>query len=247
MSMIRHLLKRALPDSLARPYEAARNARTFAGRTSSEIFESVYARGMWGRDSDGARPFFSGLGSHDPVVVEPYVRAVTDWLSSFEHKPRTVDLGCGDFNVGARIRPYCGRYIACDVVDPLIRHNRERYASLGVTFRRLDAARDPLPPAEVYFVRQVFQHLSNAEISSALARIRTACRLLVVTEHLPPGTDFVANRDKPSGPGIRTDFSSGVVLTEPPFSLAVDEATPLCEVQAYAGRIVTIAYRLPAA
>jgi hypothetical protein len=246
MSTLKQLIKRALPAAVVRPYEAARQARRFAGRSTGEVFEQIYAQRMWGAGREAAQRFYSGQGSHDPVVVEPYVAALTAWLAAFPCKPDVVDLGCGDFNVGARLRPHCGRYVACDVVEPLVCHNARVFEALEVDFHRVDAARDPLPDAQVYFVRQVFQHLANTEIQAALAKITAACRYLVVTEHLPPNGDFVANRDKPNGPGIRSASRSGVVLTEPPFALEAEDAVTLCEVAAYDGVIRTIAYRFAA-
>ena len=35
-----------------------------------------------------------------------------------------VDLGCGDFTVGSKIRPLCGAYVACDVAAPVIAWNQ---------------------------------------------------------------------------------------------------------------------------
>src|SRR5437762_8509556 len=97
-----------------------------------DVFGHVYRRNRWGRQH-GER-FFSGPGSHDPEIVDPYVTAVGAFLDGFSTPPDVVDLGCGDFNVGRRIRDRCGAYIACDVVDALIRHNTRRFASLNVEF-----------------------------------------------------------------------------------------------------------------
>lgn len=95
-------------------------------------------------------------------------------MSSFLNalgKPDVVDLGCGDFKVGSQLRPWCGRYTACDVVPDLIAFNRTAFTQLDVDFRVLDMVEDPLPAGDVVFVRQVLQHLSNAAISKAIAKI----------------------------------------------------------------------------
>ena len=70
------------------------------------------------------------------------------------------------------------------------------------------------------FIRQVLQHLSNAQISRIVPKL-SIYRLLVLTEYLPSSGDFVPNLDRPTGVGTRlgTETDSGIVLTEPPFNL----------------------------
>jgi len=107
----------------------------------------------------------------------------------------------------------------------------------------VDIASDPLPPGDVVLIRQVLQHLSNADIAAALAKI-SAYEYAVITEHVPAAGPFKPNIDKPSGAEIRLSLQSGIVLTEPPFSLRPVSQDVLCEVPAFAGVIRTVAYRL---
>ena len=86
-----------------------------------------------------------------------------------------MSLGCGDFNVGAQLRDLCGAYIACDIVELLIAYNRERFAELGVDFRRLDIIDKPIPEGDVIILRQVLQHLSNSQIATALPPAPAIC------------------------------------------------------------------------
>ena len=117
------------------------------------------------------RDIFQGLGSHESEVVNAYLSAVTGFLQSFPEKPDVVDLGCGDFAVGSRIRPYCGRYVAADFVEGLIERNKQVYESDNVDFRALDMINDDLPTGDVVFIRQVLQHLSNGEIQKVVAKL----------------------------------------------------------------------------
>jgi hypothetical protein len=100
-----------------------------------------------------------------------------------------------------------------------------------------------LPPGDVVFIRQVLQHLSNNDIALVISKL-TQYRVLVVTEHLPPNNDFVPNVDISNGAHIRLQgtFSSGVVLTAPPFNLVPKHERVLCEVDGYGGVIRTTAY-----
>jgi SAM-dependent methyltransferase len=158
---------------------------------------------------------------------------VNSFLLSLDKKPDVVDLGCGDFAVGSRIRPYCGKYIAADVVEGLIAQNKEKYAKDDVEFRVLDIIDDDLPEGDVVFLRQILQHLSNSDIEKVVPKLSAKYRFAILTEHLPLSDQFVPNSDKPRGANIRINIGkkgSGVILTEQPFNLKVNQNTLLCEV-----------------
>jgi hypothetical protein len=212
-----------------------------AGSTLQETFSNIYSNGAWGKPSTAE--FYSGPGSHDETVVGPYVEAIRSFVGALPGRLDAVDLGCGDFNVGRQIRSVFGSYTACDVVAELIAEDRRRFADLEVDFRVVDIASDPLPPGDVVLIRQVLQHLSNADIGAVLAKIG-AYKYAIITEHLPAGRPFRPNIDKPSGADIRLWLPSGVVVTEPPFSLQPLSQQVLCEVPTYAGLVCTVAYKL---
>lgn len=212
-----------------------------ASEGPAEVFSRVYRNSHWGRS--WGRKFFSGPGSHDPEVVDPYIRSVRDFLAEFPRPPDVVDLGCGDFHLGSQLRNLCGKYVACDVVPELVRHNARAFAQLQVEFACLDIVEDALPGGEVVFLRQVLQHLSNQQIAKVLAKLQQY-RFLVLTEHLPADPGFEPNLDHDFGSGIRVTRNSGVVLTAPPFNLRIAMERQLCGVQYGGGLIKTLAYRL---
>lgn len=229
-------LRRLIGDYLAQRW----NAR-HAGLPVEEIFSAIYTEQRWGAD------FSSGDGSHNPSVVTPYVNAVAGFLRSLPRPPSVVDLGCGDFSVGKQLRPYCGQYVACDVVPALIQRNKEKFADAGVDFRCLDIIEDDLPNGDIVFLRQVLQHLNNAQISKVTQKLYRY-KFLVLTEHIPANPNFSPNRDKPTGGGTRLPQDSGVVLTAPPFLLKARSETVLCatneSIDRHPGIIKTMLYQL---
>lgn len=218
--------------------------KCYRNLSTKEIFTKIYEEGAWGRPDNSEQKYFSGTGSHDDAVANAYVEAVAKFLSSFAEKPSVVDLGCGDFTIGARIRHLCGTYIACDIVEPLIGWDKQKYKDLNVDFRVLDICEDELPGADIAFVRQVLQHLSNGHIARAVPQLAAKYKYLVVTEHLPSAGAFKPNLDKPAGAGVRSALDSGVVLTSAPFNLPVKQESVLCEVPEGGGIIRTNLYRL---
>jgi hypothetical protein len=225
-------------------YIAKRHLKKFQNLPVKQQFTRIYTEQLWGSNADKNDPFYSGSGSHESAIVNVYVDAVQGYLSGLGGRPSAVDLGCGDFAVGARLRHLCSTYVACDIVEPLIDFNRSRYSNLHVDFRTLDLTQDDLPVADVAFLRQVLQHLSNTQIAQVLERIARNFRYLILSEHLPATDGFVPNADKKAGPDIRVRFGSGVVITAPPFNLAPKETIELCVVPEGDGKIVTTAYRL---
>jgi hypothetical protein len=227
--------------AILRKWRSRPCAPAVSQQSLAQVFGSVYRDRRWG-GSRGQR-FFSGLGSHDPDVVAPYVAAAREYLEEFPGRPDVADLGCGDFNVGRKLRDVCGRYLACDVVAELVAHDAARYAALDVDFRCLDIVDDELPAADVAFIRQVLQHLSNDQIARIVPKLARYGHL-IVTEHLPKSASFVPNVDHEHGAGLRLAAGSGVVLTAPPFNLRVRSERLLCAVEKYDGVIATHVYRI---
>jgi len=236
MNELKQALKKVLPQYMIDFYRRRNwQENKFKGLSAQQIFTQIYNEGAWGSPSDQERRFSSGSGSRDEAVVTAYVEAVRPILASFDRKPDVVDLGCGDFSVGSKLRSLCNRYIACDIVAPLIEENRARFAESDVEFRVLDASVDELPPGDVVFIRQVLQHLSNRQIKDCLANISGRYRFLILTDHLPISDAFRPNLDKPTGPGTRLSLNSGVEITRPPFNFEVRSQKRLCDIRALCG------------
>ncbi len=204
----------------------------FRGMSNQEVFEKIYAEDIWGRHDDGTP--HSGPGSHEPELVDPYLAAVTALFDRLGPIGTIVDIGCGDFSVGHRLAPFAERYVACDVAETVIRSNRAKWSLPNVEFRQLDIATDDLPPGDVAIVRQVLQHVSNADIASFIGKLHAHApyKHLIVTEHLYRGSGFAPNRDKHRGRELRVQSKSGVVLHEPPFDLQHLSRDVLCETTA---------------
>jgi hypothetical protein len=206
---------------------------------TKDAMEQIYAMKLWGGSEFD---FYSGSGSHDPEIVNPYIEVVTSFLRSFEVPPVVCDLGCGDFNVGKELVKHTHKYIAADIVEELIERNKKKFTNDKIEFHCLDIAADELPSGDCAIVRQVLQHVSNAEILCIVPKL-TRFRYLIVTEHIPEG-EYRANVDIISGQGNRLKKQSGVDLLAPPFNLKVKEHKKLHSVKSddFDGLIVTTLY-----
>ncbi len=199
----------------------------------------IYDKNLWGGNPS---EFYSGEGSHDSVLVTPYIDVVSNFLQSFETPITVCDFGCGDFNVGKDLVKYTADYHAVDIVPSLITHNQAKFQFPNLTFHCLDVAVDELPAGDCALVRQVLQHLSNQEVQQILVKL-SDFRYVILTEHLPIG-DFEPNKDKISGQGIRLKQNSGIDVLAAPFYWKVLAAKELLSVELGngKGRIVTTLY-----
>ena len=208
---------------------------------TKDAMEQVYKMKLWG---DNKSDFYSGVGSHHPEIVNPYVDVLTSFLTSFKNPLAVCDLGCGDFNVGKELVKHTKKYVGVDVVIELIEHNKKKFRAENLEFHCLDIAIDDLPSGDCAILRHVLQHLSNAEVQSIVSKL-TDFKYIILTEHLPEG-DFVPNKEIISGQGIRLKEQSGINLLTPPFNFKVKEEKQLLSVilNDCKGVIVTTFYQI---
>jgi len=204
--------------------------------------DQVYENKLWGGGEE--YDFYSGEGSHNPEIVKPYVSAITSFLKSFDDLLTVCDLGCGDFNIGNELVVYTKKYVAVDIVEDLIARNKDNFKQDNLEFYSLDIAVDDLPSGNCAIIRQVLQHISNAEIQQVLHKLADF-KYVILTEHLPEG-DFIPNKDIISGQGIRLKKGSGLNILAAPFNFQVTAEKVLLSVTLndHKGVIVTTLYTL---
>jgi SAM-dependent methyltransferase len=214
---LRSVLKTLMPGFVIRAWRrhlARTNRKAWEGRSPQEIFSTIYATNAWG----GAKGTFnSGSGSED-TVTRPYVEAVLGYIRQHGIS-RVLDLGCGDFRVGAQLCEAGIDYTGVDIVPDLIAHHNSVHGNARTRFQCANIMSDPLPEADLVLIRQVLQHLSNNAIQEVLQNIQ-GYRHIIISEHYPaPGIALVPNKDKPTGPDVRIMENSAVVLERPPFNV----------------------------
>jgi hypothetical protein len=180
--------------------------------------EQIYEKGLWGNNGSS---FFSGNGSHDVSITQPYLKMVKTFLKWFETPLSVCDLGCGDFNIGKELVEFTSFYAAVDIVPDLIEHCKSNFKHNNLDFQCLDISVGDLPSADCVIIRQVLQHLSNKEIDMIVSKLPDY-KYVILTEHLPTG-DFEPNVDIISGQGIRLKKQSGVNILAQPFNFKIEK------------------------
>jgi hypothetical protein len=247
--MIRKFFKSIVPPFIWNRLGILRRrwvTRDDSSRSAKEVFSRIYEKRIWTSENE----LSSGSGSRCAAVVNPYIDVIRRWADTHNAKEmRALDLGCGDFHVGSQIFPFFDSYIGADIVPILIESHRRNHIAPNLEFCCVDGIDDELPQADVVFIRQVLQHLSNEQIQKILSKL-TQFKHAIVTEHVPhPSQLKMRNLDKIHGGGIRLERGSGVFLQDPPFNFQALESTVLLELPhgtngEREGVVVTTHYRL---
>jgi SAM-dependent methyltransferase len=230
MSNLRSILKPFIPKRFLQKYRELRFERTwqtirkeYGALPVAEAFTRTYRSKLWG--TNNGEDFFSGAGSSDRFAA-PYNSWVTRFIAG--HGIRTVvDLGCGDFRVGRKICEASAiHYVGVDIVPDLVAYNQSKFAAEGREFRCANIIEDDLPDGDLCLIRQVLQHLSNAQIAKVLANC-AKYPFLLVTEDVYDKADARPNVDVRHGPDNRLSRRSGVYLDLPPYGLRLEHVLEL--------------------
>jgi hypothetical protein len=205
------------------------------------VMNQIYELKLWGGT---AFDFYSGSGSHDEKIINPYLYSIIYFLETHHKSLIVCDLGCGDFNIGKHLTKYSKKYIAIDIVENLINRNKKLYQEHNLEFHCLDISKDELPHGDCIILRQVLQHVSNTETQNIVKKI-AVYKYIILTEHIPMG-NFIPNKDIISGQGIRIKQNSGVNILEAPFNLKIKEEKIINDyiLENNKGRIITTLYEV---
>ncbi|CAN5478204.1 class I SAM-dependent methyltransferase [soil metagenome] len=217
MNNLKNAVKKIIPSSLMKwriRRISAKRQQEFGKKSVAETFGEIYEKNVWGGK---AGEFYSGDGSTGENAAK-YAETVKNFIAENDIK-KVVDLGSGDFRVASKFVSDDFHYTGCDVVPSLVEHLNEKYGNEKIEFRYVNIVEDELPDGDLCLIRQVLQHLSNAEIAKVLQNT-TKYKYLIVTEHYPhPQMEVSPNLDIPHGPDMRVRFNSAVVLDKLPFNL----------------------------
>lgn len=196
-------------------------------RDAEGVFTEIYRKNVWGGEPG---TICSGGGSHEAALTGAYISMIRSRAEAHDYASAVfVDLGCGDMAIGRELIPLCHAFVGVDVVGFVVERHRQELGAETVRFVHADIVADALPDGDVCFVRQVFQHLSNRQIAAVLPKLRKY-RHVYITEHIPSAREWVPNRNKPHGAGIRLAATSGIDLTAPPFGIDPDETRLVLDV-----------------
>jgi len=144
---------------------AAPGEPKFSSSQKQEAFESIYKNADWGTNDGGAGN--SGLGSRVETTLL-YRTFLVQFMKNNEIHS-VVDAGCGDWEFSKTIDWKGIDYRGYDIVAPVIESNKRLYGKPNVQFFHADIVEHDLPKADLLVVKNVLQHLPNADVKKFLA------------------------------------------------------------------------------
>jgi SAM-dependent methyltransferase len=165
-------------------------------------FTQIYERKAWQVEE-------SRSGGRSNIYATEKIRAAIPKTLEKYHIRSVLDVPCGDFFWFNEMQLPIEHYIGGDIVRPLIEENSKKFASATKSFRVIDITRDALPASDLLLCRNLFIHLSNNLVISALRNIADAELTYLLVTHDP---DIVENID------IDPGMHRGVNLRIAPFN-----------------------------
>lgn len=125
----------------------------------NEPFTQIYNLGGW-----------SGMGS-GPGSSRSYNRSFLRFLTEFmqlNDVRSMVDFGCGDWQMFNRFDFKDVQYLGLDVVDSVIRHNKQKHGKTGIEFQTYTLIDSLDIRGDLFLAKDVLQHLPNEQCSEIL-------------------------------------------------------------------------------
>jgi SAM-dependent methyltransferase len=196
-------------QSVTKPIRKWQERRRFRQESRTDVFRYIYETNRWGCDESR-----SGKGS-DMTQTERLRDALPALLKELS-VTSILDLPCGDMNWITTLDLSGYAYTGADIVPDLIARNKEAHPQLAFTV--LDICEEALPSADLLLSRDLFVHLSFADIEKALANVsRSSIRYLACTTF----PNVTKNEDKLTGNHRKLNMSiEPLGFGEPDFIVA---------------------------
>jgi len=143
----------------SRDWQSSRKSRAL-----HEVFSKVYRTNFWG--SPESR---SGAGSDLTQTAE--IRKRIPEVIAHLGARTMLDIPCGDFHWMKELE-LDAEYIGADIVEELVRKNRELYSNSLRNFVVCDITKGPLPTVDLVLCRDLLVHLSYRDAFAALRNLR---------------------------------------------------------------------------
>lgn len=139
-----------------------------------EIFTKIYQENSWG--------IGSGDGS-DKEYTEDYQNLLVNFIIENNIKS-VIDYGCGDWQSTQFIEwnNIVDSYIGVDIVDNLIEHHNEHFASDVISFKTSEHFE--FHHVDLIICKDVLQHLPNDDIEKLINQMTLNCKFILLTNDI---------------------------------------------------------------
>lgn len=174
--------------------------RVYADRFARQVFTTIYRENQW---EDGESRSGTGSSLRATAILRRELPRVLRELGIRS----MLDVPCGDFHWMSHMDLSGIEYIGADIVADVIAENTRLYGRRG-RFLMLNAARDPLPTADLVLCRDLMIHLSFAQVARVVGHVKESGATWLAATSFPA---CAANVD------IRTGDCRDINLARAPF------------------------------
>ncbi len=157
--------------------------KQYIGKVSNEEekFTIIYKSGFW-----AGYKFKNKSGSGSSLSATTNIRnELSVFLREYDIKS-IFDVPCGDFNWMSELELEYVDYIGGDIVKELVSVNQNKYANNNkFKFLHFDLLRDELPHVDIIFIRDLFIHLSNEQVSLIMSKVLSSKIRYIITTTYP--------------------------------------------------------------
>ena len=82
-----------------------------------------------------------------------------------------LDVPCGDFNWMQHVDLSGIKYIGADIVEEIIKNNKNKYEKDNISFRHMNLIEDTLPQVDLILTRDCLVHMSYGDIFKSLHNV----------------------------------------------------------------------------
>jgi 2-polyprenyl-3-methyl-5-hydroxy-6-metoxy-1,4-benzoquinol methylase len=124
-----------------------------------KIFKRIYEKNVW-----KSKESISGPGS--TLKQTEKIRKKIPLLIKSKKIKSILDIPCGDFNWMNEIKidKLNVNYIGADVVEELVKKNKQKYKKDNINFLKLNLTKDELPKVDLILCRDCLIHFSYKNI-----------------------------------------------------------------------------------
>jgi len=154
-------------------------------RIIKQKFENIFKNNSWGgHDSVSGRG--SDLDQTEHIIKEIPVLFKEMGISTI------LDIPCGDFNWMQNVDLSGIKYIGADIVEEIIKNNKNKYEKDNISFRHMNLIEDTLPQVDLIFTRDCLVHMSYGDIFKSLHNVCNSMSQYLLTTLF---TDRQDNKD----------------------------------------------------
>ena len=156
-------------------YIVSRYSLLYSPRSTQ--FKKIYHSGGFGNSESR-----SGEGSD--LEATKAVRESLPRLFKKYHIVSLLDIPCGDWFWMQHLDLSAIEYIGADIVDDIIRNNKNKFATKNISFKVIDLVVDNLPQVDLVLCRDCLIHLKLQDAQAAIQNIkRSGSKFLLTTTY----------------------------------------------------------------